>query len=209
MSAADGDPVAVTRATYDRVAAGYDARNATVPADLAAERDAWVATVRPGARLLDAGAGPGQHTAAFAAAGLRAVALDLSASMAALAAGRGVPVVLGDLRRPPFAAGTFDALWSAAALLHVPRPDVPATLAAWRRVTAPGGRLLLSTAFGAADGWEEAPYARDGEAPVPRWFVFHEPDALAALVRAAGWRVESVTTRRALRHWVTVRAVAA
>jgi len=215
----DPDPVATTRATYERVAAGYEARNAAVPAELAARRDEWAAmlprTAGGPARVLDAGCGPGWHAAAFAGAGLRAVALDLASAMAALARGRGVPVVRGDLRRLPFADRAFGGVWSSAALLHVPRADVPATLAEWRRVTADGGLLALSTATGAADGWEEAPYDRGGgggggdDGPALRWFVFHEPDALCALLAGAGWRVTSVGVARAQRVWVDVRAVAA
>jgi SAM-dependent methyltransferase len=223
--------VAVTRATYERVAASYAARNAAEAADdFYAARDAWAAALLAGAGagganahgagaggaaagaapwVLDAGAGPGHHAAAFAARGLRAVAYDLSAAMASLAAARGVPAVLGDLRRLPFSDGAFTGVWSAAALLHVPRADVPATLAEWRRVTVPGGGLALSTATGRPDGWEESPYDSADGRPTPRWFTFLAPDALTAALAAAGWRVTSLRQVSRAREWLEVRAVAA
>lgn len=218
-----GDPTAVTRRSYDLVAADYAARNATPTPDFATWRDEWVLAVhdfrarRDGAarggsgvapRVLDAGAGPGQYSATFAAAGLHVTALDLSPAMADLARARGVPVVLGDLRRPPFTDATFDGVWSAAALLHVPRDDVPATVREWRRVTLDGGHLALATASGGTDGWEESPYATPGDRPAPRWFVFHDTDGLTALLGSAGWRVESVTRHHGQREWLMVRAVA-
>ena len=209
MRPADPDPVQTTRATYDRVAAGYLARNSVVPPDFAAWRDEWLTTLAPGAPVLDAGAGPGRHTSDLAA-GRPAVALDLSPAMAALARARAVPVVLGDVRRLPFGPGVFGGVWSAAALLHVPRPHVPGTLAEWRRVTAPGGGLALSTATGGTDGWEEAPYERVDAAPAPRWFVHHDADGLTGLLDAAGWQVTWLGRERgSTRSWLRVLAVAA
>jgi SAM-dependent methyltransferase len=207
------DPVRVTRATYERVATAYEARNSTVAPDLAAWRDDWVATLPRDRWVLDAGAGPGWHAAAFEAAspatGRRAVALDLAVAMARLARGRGVPVVLGDQRRLPFADAAFGGVWSSAALLHVPRADVPATLAEWRRVTTAGGGLALGTATAAPDGWEDSPYAMSDGGPGRRWFTYHDPDALAALAGRAGWTVTSLgrdTGER--REWIRLLALA-
>jgi SAM-dependent methyltransferase len=247
--------VAVTRRSYNLIAASYEERTASPAEEFVAWRAEWAAAVRDaaparsGARaggapardgapggavparsgapgdaaparsgapgtaaapvVLDAGAGPGQHTEALATAGLRAVALDLSREMALRARRRGVPVVLGDQRRLPFGDGTFDGVWSSAALLHVPREDVPATLGEWRRVTRPGGLLALSTATGGTDGWEDPPYDTAGEHPPPRWYVYHDEAPLRALLDAAGWAVASVGTRPgAMRDWLQVRAVA-
>ena len=221
MSAATpDDPTAVTRRSYDLVAADYAARNATPQPELVAWRDecwrrcgrspprpvAGPAPARCGSST--AGAGPGHLTASFVAAGAAAVALYASAAMVSLARARGVPVVRGDLRWPPFADGVFEGVWSAASLLHVPREQVPATLREWRRVTRPGGGLALSTATGGADGWEDSPYDTEGGRAAPRWFVFHEEAALSALLAEAGWRVTSATVWAGRRDWLRIRAVA-
>jgi SAM-dependent methyltransferase len=219
-----GDPTTVTRRSYNLIAGDYAVRNPAPSPRFGAWCDAWVGAVRADAgtgtgwragavgvarpRVLDAGAGPGQYAAAFVAAGLRPVALDASDAMVALCRTRGVPVVLGDMRRPPFAAGSFDAVWSAASLLHVPRDEVPATLRAWRRVAVPGARLGLTTASGGVDGWEDPPYDTGGERPPPRWFVYHDAPALTALLAGAGWRVVSVSHQAGARRWVMLDAVA-
>lgn len=67
-----------------------------------------------GAPVLDLGCGDGRHLAPLAATGLRVVGLDLSAPLLAAARGRapGVPLVRGDMRRLPFAAGSLASVLS-------------------------------------------------------------------------------------------------
>lgn len=209
MSPRDADSrVAGTEASYDVIAAAYDAANATTKPEFAAWRSAWAASLPQGSWVLDAGAGPGRHAAALAAYGLRVLALDLSASMARLAFGRGMAVVRGDLRRLPLRDGAVDGVWSSASLLHVPRGDVAATLAGWRRVVRPDGSLALGTATGGTDGWEDPPYDVGDAHPPPRWYTYHDEPGLRALLDAAGWGVTSVERRSGSREWLLVRATA-
>ena len=107
----------------------------------------------------------------------------------------------------------MDGIWSCASLLHVPRQDVPATLSSWHGGLRPGGVLGLSTAHGGHDeqGWEVVPYdsadRAEYEEPARRWFVYHSPEQLAALLAEAGFVVRSVGTRRSHRTWWQVVAV--
>ena len=69
----------------------------------------------PGARLLDLCCGQGRHAVPLARLGLRVTGLDLSRPLlarAAAAADGGPPVglVAADMRRLPFADGSFDAV---------------------------------------------------------------------------------------------------
>ena len=209
MIDADPDPVVVTRSSYGVLADAYAATTAVTRPELAAWRDAWAATLPGRGRVLDAGCGPGQHAAAFAAAGLRAVALDLTPAMAALARAR-VPAVVGDLRRLAFADGAFAGVWSSASLLHVPRDDAGTALRELRRVTADGGALALITATGGTDGWESPQYDTGPARPPPRFFVYHDEASLRTLLTDAGWAVRSVRFEPGeLRDWLWVTADAA
>ena len=114
------------------------------------------------------------------------------------------------MRHCSSSTGSLSGLWSSAALLHVPREEVPATLWAWHALLAPGGLLGLSTSMGTDEGWERVPYAGDGPTggPLHRWFVHHDQEALLALLRAAGFTIASATRRTSQRDWLMVLATA-
>lgn len=200
-----------TAASYDRIVDHYEERAATVTPEFGSFRTAFAARVPPGGQVLDLGCGPGRDAAHFTVAGFRVVGLDSSPGMAARARRNGAAVAVGDHRRPPFGAGTADGLWSSATLLHVPRGDVSATLAQWRRVLQTGGVLGLSTSLGDSEGWEDVPYAADDDAPdvqLRRWFVHWSRGDLLALVIAAGFTVLSAEERTSHRRWLQVLAEA-
>ena len=209
----DGDPrLEGTRATYDRIAVEYAARSGED--DLSPEFRAWRAAAVAGARgpFVDLGCGPGRDLAVARAAGVPCLGIDVSPGMLALAAARGLPVVRGDLRRPPLRPGSVGTLYSAAALLHVPREDVAATLSAWRGLLQPGGTLRLSTSLGGDEGWEVVPYAPDrgptGGQRLERWFVHHELRGLTGLLAQAGFTVLEADVRTSHRRWAMVTALA-
>ncbi|HVE62652.1 MAG TPA: class I SAM-dependent methyltransferase [Mycobacteriales bacterium] len=200
------DPVAATRATYDAIAADYAARNSG--ADPREWLDELTLGLSPGDTVVDLGCGPGIDAAALRAQGLLCLGLDLSTSMLDLARRHDVPVVQGDLRVLPFRDRSLDAVWSCAALLHVPRGETVATLVEWRRVTRPGGALRLSTSNGDDEGWEVVPYVQppEGEPDRHRWFVHRTRDELVGALTHAGWQVEHVGSRESHRSWHLVRA---
>jgi SAM-dependent methyltransferase len=89
-----------------------------------------LADVAPGARLLDAPCGTGILEPTMRARGLRAIGMDVSAAMLAVARRTaGAPaVVVGDLHAPPFRAGTFDAVVCVRFLMLLPPAARPAML---------------------------------------------------------------------------------
>jgi ubiquinone/menaquinone biosynthesis C-methylase UbiE len=97
-------------------------------------------------RVLEIGSGTGVDLAALADQAGHAVGVDRSLNMAetgkARIEGRGASVAVADGHDLPFAAGTFDACWARAVLVHTEDPQqVVAELA---RVLRPGGRVVLS-----------------------------------------------------------------
>jgi len=108
----------------------------------------------PGDRVLDLAAGTGTSSVSFAAAGADVVACDFSLGM--LQAGRArlaksdplqaktggrVAFAAGDALRLPFRDGTFDAVTISFGLRNV--HGTRDALAEMRRVTRPGGRLVV------------------------------------------------------------------
>lgn len=105
----------------------------------------FAASLPPGARVLDAGAGEGDHKPQFASQ--RYVGLDLGVGDKAWDYSR--LDVRGDLAALPFPSGVFDASLNVVTLEHVREPG--RVLAEIARTLAPGGRFLLI----APHEWEE------------------------------------------------------
>jgi demethylmenaquinone methyltransferase/2-methoxy-6-polyprenyl-1,4-benzoquinol methylase len=141
----DKDPAAVA-AMFDGVAKRYDLTNDVL--SLGQDR-AWRTAVlravapQPGERVLDLAAGTGTSSVPFARAGAVVVPCDFSQGMLAVGkqARPALPFVAGDGTRLPFADGSFDAVTISFGLRNIVDPD--AGLAEMRRVTRPGGRVVV------------------------------------------------------------------
>jgi SAM-dependent methyltransferase len=123
------------------------------PAKSAAEAHsaARLAGCRRGALILDAGCGNGRHAVPLARAGYRVVGLDSSGVLLAAArrAARDAPwphFVHGSYARLPFEPAAFDAvLCLGTALGYLGDEGDRAALREFRKVLAPGGRLVIET----------------------------------------------------------------
>ena len=131
---------------FDDVAARYDLANDVL--SLGQDR-AWRRAVleavdaRPGERVLDLAAGTGTSSEPFALAGATVVPTDLSLGMLRVGKQRrpALAFVAADALQLPYADGVFDAVTISFGLRNV--EDTQAALTEMRRVTRPGGRLVV------------------------------------------------------------------
>lgn len=134
---------------YDTFARAHATHNESSTFNAGYERPTVLAMMGDvdGKHVLDAGCGAGAHAAELVARGARVTGLDASAGLLEIAAerlGPGVPLHRADLAEPlPFADATFDVVL-ASLVMHYLQDRVP-TLAEFRRVLVPGGRLVFST----------------------------------------------------------------
>jgi demethylmenaquinone methyltransferase/2-methoxy-6-polyprenyl-1,4-benzoquinol methylase len=113
-----------------------------------------LASLRPGARVLDVACGTGDIALALRARGGRVTGLDITPRMVELARqrpdGGAVSWLTGDMQALPFASRTFDLVTTGYGLRNV--PDLDGALTEIARVLKPGGRLL-SLDFDRPDRW--------------------------------------------------------
>jgi demethylmenaquinone methyltransferase/2-methoxy-6-polyprenyl-1,4-benzoquinol methylase len=147
-------------AMFDAIAGRYDLLNDILSAGqvrLWRRAVARITAAGPSERVLDLAAGTGTSSLTFTATGADCVACDFSLGMlqagrarlarsgeqdGQLRDGRGrLAFVAGDALRLPFADGAFDAVTISFGLRNVASPG--AALAEMRRVTRPGGRLVV------------------------------------------------------------------
>ena len=141
----DKNPADVA-AMFDGVAKRYDLTNDVL--SLGQDR-AWRTAVlhavdpQAGEKVLDLAAGTGTSSVPFAEAGALVVPCDFSQGMLAVGkqARPALPFVAGDGTRLPFADASFDAVTISFGLRNI--VDSDAGLAEMRRVTRPGGRLVV------------------------------------------------------------------
>ena len=129
---------------FDRVARRYDLTNTVLSGGLdagwrRATREALGA--RPGQTVLDVAAGTAVSTVELAADGVTAIACDFSLGMLRAGAARPVPKVAGDAMALPLADESVDGVVISFGLRNVADPD--AALREFRRVTRPGGTLVV------------------------------------------------------------------
>jgi SAM-dependent methyltransferase len=101
-------------------------------------------SLAPGDRVVDLGCGSGRALLWNRDLGADAVGIDISPYFSADAR-REVPLLLGDLRRLPFADGTFTKAWSLDVLEHLSPDALRAMLKEANRVLVPGGQFFVYT----------------------------------------------------------------
>ena len=133
-------------AMFDGVAERYDLTNDVLSLGqtrLWRRAVAEAVDARPGERVLDLAAGTGTSSLPFLQAGASVVACDFSLGMLEVGRARnpGLDFIAGDATRLPFRDGAFDAVTVSFGLRNV--EDTTGALRELRRVTKPGGRLLV------------------------------------------------------------------
>jgi SAM-dependent methyltransferase len=200
----DAEIEATQRATWDRIAAGWERWDDVVQQMLGPVAETMIRSlgIRADQHHLDVAAGTGQPglTIAQLSARGQVVLTDLAPAM--LAAARRIAQVNGidnidtyecSANALPFPDGSFDSATCRFGLMFVPNPS--RAVAEFARVVRPGGRIAVSvwtepeenpwaTIPTAAIGAQVAQPAPDSDAPGT--FRCATPGAIAALIRAAG-----------------------
>lgn len=185
------------RTFYDELAPKHHERMGTDLAIFPVERSVlslFADLVGPGARVLDAGCGPGRVTAHLAHLGLAAEGLDLSSAMLDLArtAFPELSFRLGSLTALDAADESLDGILCWYSLIHIPPAHRPAVLSDLYRVLVPGGFALLSFQVG-----DDVRHVTDPDGSgIALNFHRLNPDMITAQLVDAGFEPVSLTVRQ-------------
>jgi SAM-dependent methyltransferase len=169
---------------YDRDAAAYAARTATVPGSVRTAMSDLAARLGHGAGVLEIGSGGGRDALLLEELGLVVRRTDITPGFVALLREQGhscdlLDPLVDDLTTP---GGPYDAVWANASLLHVDRGDLPTVLARLAQVTRPGGLLRASFKEGDGQGW-----STHGTVSGPRHFTYWRAPDLEVAAATSGW----------------------
>ncbi|GII66057.1 methyltransferase [Sphaerisporangium krabiense] len=140
----------------------------------------------------DLGCGPGRLTAHLASLGVDAFGVDLSPVMIEIAR-RTHPELrfeVGSMDALDVPDGSLGGVLAYYSIIHAPPEHVPAFLAEFHRVLAPGGHLLLGFFAEDRSGFVVEPFDHKVSLAY-RW----SPDHMAGLLRQAGFAMNASLVR--------------
>lgn len=161
-----------------------------------------LAGIRPGWHVVDVGCGSGNAALIAAAPGVSVTGVDPAprlldvARADAAAHGLDITFVTGEAASMPLPSGTADLVLSIFGVIFAPDPEAAAAELA--RITAPGGRMVLTawqpggTLHDLNQVGMDALVQANGQSPIPggKFFPWHERDAVAALLEPFGFSVD-------------------
>jgi len=156
--------------------------------------------LKPGARILDAGCGPGRDVRIFHSKGFDVVGFDASEEMVKKAREvTGIPIYHLEFSEMDF-DNEFDAIWACASLLHIPKNNIQEIVKLFSKALRKNGVFYMSYKYG--DNEE----IRNG-----RLFSNYNEDAITSLISSFSeftilslWKTIDIRPNRDDEIWINV-----
>ncbi len=189
---------------YDHMAESYLASKQHDGSAVMATLEKLAATLPNGAHALDLGCGAGVPSVQFLAQHFDVTDVDISARQLELARQHSPTAhfIKGDMTEVNFPAATFDAVVAFYSIIHVPREEQQALIDRIFGWLKPGGRFLATWPF---SEWEGVESDWEGWGST-MWWSHYGWTEYEAMLKGAGFAVESVEEQHEPEHWLWVMA---
>ena len=133
----------------------------TASADMGNVREAFLAYIPAGGRILDLGCGCGRDSRAFLDAGRRVTSVDGSPALCRSASKLTGQEVICALFQDYEPEGLYDGIWACASLLHLSREDLLSAVRKYAGALRSGGCFYMSFKMGDFSGLRNGRYFTD------------------------------------------------
>lgn len=160
----------------------------------------FLALLKPGTRILDAGCGPGRDVKYFHDKGFDVVGFDASEEMVKKAREvTGLPILHMDFSKMEF-ENEFDAIWACASLLHIPRKNIQGIFMLFSRALRKNGVFYMSFKYGENEEFRNC-----------RLFSNYNEDSINSLISSFSdftiislWKTIDIRPNREDEFWINV-----
>jgi SAM-dependent methyltransferase len=175
-----------TRLSYEATASTY-AENVSALAPIESI-EKLISVLIPTPRILDIGCGSGRDAKIFQSMGAEVIGIDFCASLLEIAKAHApsVDFQLMDIEELDFPEETFDAVWAASSLLHLPKSVLPHVLARIHAILEEDGYFYLTLKKGSGEQLEVDERYEDAK---QKFWAYYEADEIKKLLTEAQFAV--------------------
>jgi len=174
----------ITIQSYNKTAQQYAQNVANLQKTTYIEH--FVSLLPANALVLDMACGSGRDARIFSEQGLSVTGIDLSEEMLKIAA-QTCPEAkfrLMDIRQINFNSQYFDGVWACAALLHIPKEEIPSLISGVSRVLKKGGIFYIGVKEGDGERFiKDERYKGD----IIKFYSYFKPGELEAILNERGF----------------------
>lgn len=150
--------------------------------------DDFLKEVAKDGKVLDVGCGPGIDAGYMASKGYNVIGIDLSKEMIGLAKERfpRIEFRISDMRRLTFGSGSFDGVFVAYSLIHIPKNDVLGVIKSLHGFLKPNGVIY----FAFHEGKSQEMFITEPLKPDEKMFLnVFSSDEIKRLIKEAGFSI--------------------